>query len=146
MKIDAGAPHKVPLSRQAIELLQALPETDETDLLFPSAMLGVVLSDTRLSQLMRALEMPSDQPPAFAGVHGFRTSLRTWLTDEGCPDDIGAYCLAHDPDNASEKAYKRTKALEQRRPWMQRWADHIDTPVTAPSKDNVTPIKRKKAA
>ena len=132
-RMKMSRPHEVPLSDQAIRLLRALPTFAETGLVFPATR-GKAMRDNTLSQV--TLDLKAGCVP-----HGFRTSIRTWLTNEtDCPHDIAEHVLAHATGNASEQAYNRVKPLERRRVYMQAWSDYLDRPATTAT---VTNIKRK---
>jgi integrase len=63
-----------------------------------------------------------------AGVpHGFRSTLRTWLTDNTeIPFEVAEMIIAHETGSKVARAYNRTDYLEQRRPYMEMWADFLD--------------------
>ena len=123
MKMDR--PHRIPLSEQAILILniewsrqrqeRVRPAGDA--LIFPSPDRGP-LSDNTFSQLMRRLGL--------ATPHGFRSSLRTWMVE--CTDAswaVAESALAHSVGTSVEQAYMRSDLLELRRPIMQLWADWL---------------------
>ena len=58
--------------------------------------------------------------------HGFRSSLRTWLSEAtDAPREVAETVLAHVTGTSVERAYRRTDFLEQRRVLMERWSDHV---------------------
>ncbi|ABD57139.1 CP4-like integrase (plasmid) [Jannaschia sp. CCS1] len=60
-----------------------------------------------------------------ARPHGFRTSLRTWLAEEtSAPHEVAETVLAHAADSKIVRTYRRTDFLDQRRPLMEKWAEH----------------------
>jgi len=109
---------RVPLSREALQLIEAAKPHARQGYLFPSVRKGVI-SDATMSRLMerRGLE---------ARPHGFRTSLRTWLAEAtDAPHEVAEGMLAHVVDGSVVRAYRRTDFLEQRRALAERWADHV---------------------
>ena len=109
---------RVPLSREALHVIELAKPFARDGYLFPSARKGV-LSDMTLSRMMerRGLE---------ARPHGFRTSLRTWLAEAtDAPHEVAEAVLAHVTDSGVVRAYRRTDFLEQRRALVERWADHV---------------------
>jgi integrase len=70
-RMKSGRPHNVPLSDDAVALLEALPTMEGTDLVFPGAKEDKPLSDMSLSAVMR--RMGVDAVP-----HGFRASFSSW--------------------------------------------------------------------
>jgi len=124
-RMKAGKEHRVPLSKQAVALLKALPRT-ESDFVFPAAR-GGQLSDMALATTTRRMEV--DAVP-----HGFRSTFRDWAGERtNYPRDIAEQALAHTLESKVEAAYRRGDALEKRRTMMQTWADFCDRPH-APAK------------
>lgn len=123
-RMKAGVVHRVPLSDQAIRVLERVKGLHD-DLVFPSPRKQTILSDTVLTMFLRKTEAPSDTPGRVAVAHGFRSSFRDWCSENGYPRDLAERALAHTVQNKVEAAYHRTDLLEQRRPMMQAWADFI---------------------
>ena len=59
------------------------------------------------------------------GVHGFRSSFRDWAAETGRDWMLAEHALAHAVGSKVQRAYQRSDLLDQRRPLMQDWADHI---------------------
>ena len=55
-------------------------------------------------------------------IHGFRSSFGDWCAENGISRDLAEASLAHDIGSKVEKAYNRTRMVEQRREVMERWA------------------------
>lgn len=109
--------HRVPLSKQACELLAALPRLNQSAIVFPAPK-GAALSDMALNQMMRKMEL--GYVP-----HGFRSSFRDWAGEcTNYPRELAEQALGHAISNKVEEAYRRGDALEKRRIMMQEWADH----------------------
>lgn len=116
-RMKAGVQHQVPLSTQAVELLQALPI--EGDLLFHGAKPNKPLSDMTLTQMMRRANYTET-------VHGFRSSFRDWVAEQTTyPRDAAEHALAHRLPDQVEAAYLRSTFLDQRRQMMQDWANFV---------------------
>ena len=123
-----GAPHIVPLPRQAIALLEALrAETDKPGRggwVFPGGrQRDRSISDGTMNMALIACNVPRD----VQSIHGFRATARTILSEvlEYEPWVIEAQ-LAHEVKDANGRAYNRTQFLKQRRAMMQVWADYLD--------------------
>ncbi|MBN8211332.1 MAG: tyrosine-type recombinase/integrase [Xanthomonadales bacterium] len=123
-RMKAKQVHRVPLSKQAVELLKRQVGHHE-ELVFPSVQAQTVLSDMTLTALLRRLKAKSDTADRVATAHGFRSSFRDWCSENGFARDLAERSLAHTVQNKVEAAYHRTDLLEQRRPMMQAWADFI---------------------
>lgn len=64
-------------------------------------------------------------------VHGFRNSFRDWAGEEtNIPREIAEAALAHVVVDATERAYRRSDALERRSGLMEMWATYL-TPKAA---------------
>lgn len=131
-RMKAGKEHTVPLSKQAVALLKALPRIG--DYIFPGAVEGKPLSDMALLQQLRGLDANG-----FA-VHGFRSAFRDWAGDVGNFDrEVIEHALAHQLPDKVEAAYRRGTALNKRSLLMQAWANCCDH---AELGENVVAINR----
>ena len=118
--MKAGREHRVPLSRQAVAVLEAArgQAPDGTGLIFPSQR-GKALADSTISKLVRENHIA-------CVPHGMRSSFRDWAAE--CSDEpleIAQHAIAHVEGSASEKAYRRTDYFDRRRTLMQQWADYV---------------------
>lgn len=122
-KMKAGREHRVPLSADALAVLQEmLPLRDSTagDLIFLGHKRGKPLSDVALSKALHLAAKTKD-----VTVHGLRSTFRDWASDmNACSRDVAEMALAHAIENKVEAAYRRSDLLEQRRPLMEAWATH----------------------
>ncbi len=125
-KMKMRRPHRVPLSRQALAILQEIrPITGHSRWLFPSVLsVTQPISENTLNAALRRLGFGSDQMTA----HGFRAMAATRLSEMGrwSPDTIERQ-LAHQEQNATRRAY--THGAEywfERVAMMQAWADYLD--------------------
>ena len=119
-RMKAGREHRVPLSRAALAVLEAVrPLSDGApdSLVFPSQR-GRALSDMTLSKAMK--DRGIDAVP-----HGFRSSFRDWCGDSGVAREVAEACLAHVVRDQTEAAYARTDYLDRRRAVMERWAEYV---------------------
>ena len=127
-RMKSSEAHEVPLSLQALAVLdEARLLGGANDLVFPSPT-GSVLSNATHSKLVREL--------GFKWVpHGFRSSFRDWCAMNSVPREVAEAGLAHPVGNLVERAYARSQLLDRRRPVMQAWADFLDEsarPLTDP--------------
>ena len=115
----ATSDFRVPLSREALSVIEHAKAHERGGLLFPGARGKAPISDMTLSQFM-------GRSGHEARPHGFRTSLRTWLADcTDAPHEVAETVLAHATGNSVSRAYQRSDHIEQRRALMERWADHV---------------------
>ncbi len=122
-RMKAGLEHRVPLSAQALEVLeQAVALRDENGLVFPSPLkAGSPMSDMTLTKVLRSTGLAQR-----ATVHGFRSSFKDWTMEQtDTPWAVGEAALAHALGNSTEQAYARSDLFERRRVLMQQWADYL---------------------
>lgn len=121
-RMKTGKPHRVPLSDEAMALLEALPRIAGTDLLFSAPRGGGELSDVALLAVMR--RMGVDAVP-----HGMRSTFRDWCSERTAyPRDVAEMALAHAIGDKVEAAYRRGELLEKRQRMMQDWAWFVTMP------------------
>lgn len=125
-RMKARREHRVPLSRQTVELLTQLPRVKGTTYVFPGARNGRPLSNMSMLQLMRGMGYGLDGERGDFVPHGFRSSFRDWTGEiTSYPRDVAEMALAHTIENKVEAAYRRGDLFEKRRAMMQDWADYI---------------------
>ncbi len=127
-RMKSRRPHIVPLSSQALELVERLANSPSMatgqHLLFPR-MWHKELIDT-LRDITETIEPGSDLT-----VHGLRGTLSTWMERQGVPVLTREFILAHNPKDAVAESYLEThqgperRLLEDRRKALQQWADFV---------------------
>ena len=111
--------HRVPLPRQAVALLSALPRQDGSDHVFWGARKPTISN-------MAMLELLRGMCPGLT-VHGFRSSFSDWAAESThFPAQVVEMALAHTIGNAVEAAYRRGDLFDKRRELMQAWGDYLD--------------------
>ena len=121
-----GRVHRVPLSRQAVVILNELKKkTGQLRLLFPSVhSVARPLSENTLNAALRRLGYKFEE----MCTHGFRAMAATRLNEmnEWNPDAIERQ-LAHQEQNAIRRAYTHgAEYWPERVRMMQAWADYLD--------------------
>ena len=122
-RMKAGVEHRVPLSRQVLDVLgKASSLRDESGLVFPSSLRpGSPLSDMTLTKVLRSTGLAES-----ATVHRFRSSFKNWTLEQtDTPWAVSESALAHILGNSTEQAYSRSDLFERRRALMQLWADYL---------------------
>lgn len=121
-RMKMKSPHIVPLSRQALELLEALKPLCNGGLLFPGERdhEKPMSNNTILYALYRM-----GYHSRMTG-HGFRGVASTILHELGHRHDLIELQLAHQERNKVSAAYNHATYLPQRAVMMQAWADHLD--------------------
>ena len=118
-RMKSGTEHRVPLSRQALEVLDAARALDDgSGLVFPSPQKpGHPLIWQTLLKLLRTNDVDCT-------VHGFRSSFKTWTIEATTtPWAVGEAALAHMVGNSTEAPYVRGDLFDLRRELMADWAD-----------------------
>ena len=120
-RMKAGRPHRVPLSRGALAILEeARTLGDGRGVVFPAPRSGEILSDMAFTKLLRRLEL--NFVP-----HGLRSSFRDWAAEQtNARRDVVESALAHAVGNATEAAYFRSDLLELRRMLMEEWGEFLE--------------------
>ena len=117
-------PHIVPLSRQAIAILEELhPVTGRGRFMFPSVRSSArSISNNTLNGALRRLGFTKEEVTA----HGFRTTASTLLHEKGWRSEAIERQLAHLDPNTIRATYNHAEHLPERRRMMQAWADRLD--------------------
>jgi integrase len=118
-------PHRVPLSRQTIEVLARLRViSGHAPLILPGARgRNQPLSENTLNAALRRLGYTKDDMTS----HGFRAAASSILNECGKwnPDAIEAQ-LAHVEGNAVRRAYARAEFWDERVKMMEWWGEKLD--------------------
>lgn len=115
---DATSDFRVPLSPEAMSVIEQARNHARDGYLFPSIRKGVI-SDMTMAMFMSRAGLE-------ARPHGFRSSLRDWIAETTeTPHDIAETVLGHIVGGSVERAYRRTDFIEQRRNLMVRWSQHV---------------------
>jgi len=123
-RMKMGEPHLVPLSRQALAILQELqPLARGGRYLFPSLLTrDRPMSDNTINAALRRMGYTTEEQTG----HGFRSMASTLLNEQGFPPDVIELQLAHTERNKVRAAYNKAQRLPERRKMMQAWADYLD--------------------
>ena len=133
-RMKMRAEHIVPLSDQAIQILNELKEiTGKHDLVFPSRQTW----KKSMSENTMLYAMYRMGYHGIATVHGFRATASTILNESGFKADVIERQLAHVEKNKVRAAYHRSEYLEERKQMMQWWANFIEG---LQGNNNVVPI------
>jgi len=114
--------HKVPLTEQAIEILERLkPITGHRKHLFPSHIDHKKHCNVETAN--KALIRMGYKNRLVA--HGLRALASTTLNEEGLNPDVIEAALSHVDKNEVRRAYNRAEYLDSRRELMCWWSEHI---------------------
>lgn len=117
-RTKTGKEHRVPLTPEALKVVQTARSRSGTDHLFPTVG-GSPMSDSAMSKFMR-------ENKYVARPHGFRATFRTWVEEQtDTPFEVKEACLGHAVDAGVVGAYQRSDRLAKRRALMTTWAEFL---------------------
>lgn len=115
---DATTEFRVPLSKEAMAVIEQARPLARDGFLFPSVRRGVI-SDATMSRFMERKRLE-------ARPHGFRSSFRTWASkEEKASFEVAETALGHVVGTKVTRSYERTDFLEERRALMESWANFV---------------------
>ena len=122
--------HRVPLSTQAIEIINSIPRRENSPWVFngrsrTKSELNSVIKHQALSNMAMLNFLQETLGYEKMTVHGFRSTFRDWAgeTTEHQREVI-EHALSHKLADQAEAAYQRGDYLEKRKVLMQDWADY----------------------
>jgi integrase len=129
-RMKAGKEHRVPLSEQALQVLEGMGPRDAGAYVFKGrprkGNTNTKLSNMAMNMIMRRMAY-TDTEGRVCVPHGLRSTFRDWAGDcTAYPRDVVEAALAHAVGDETERAYRRGDALERRRALMQEWAQWCD--------------------
>jgi integrase len=125
IRMKAGREHRVPLSRRALKIMQAMHDIRTGDFVFSGQKPGSPLSVMALEMVLRRMKIEN------ATVHGFRSAFRDWTAEcTNFPNEVCEAALAHVIENKAEAAYRRGDLFEKRRKLMDAWGSYCTTAKT----------------
>ena len=117
-RMKTGKEHRVPLTPEALKVVQTARSRSGTDYLFPTAG-GAPMLDSAMSKFM--LENQCKARP-----HGFRPTFRTWVEEQSdTAFELKEACLGHAVDAGVVGAYQRSDRLAKYRALMTKWAEFL---------------------
>lgn len=125
-KMKMRREHKVPLSRQALAVLEGLrPITGNQALVFPGIVsVKKAISENTMNVALRRMGFGQDEMTA----HGFRAAASTLLNESGkFSVDAIERALAHQDQDAVRRAYARGEHWPERIAMAAWWADYLDS-------------------
>jgi integrase len=109
---------RVPLSKEALSVIESARAHERGGFLSPSVRKDVI-SDATMSRYMQRAGYE-------ARAHGFRSSFRDWAVEvTDAPREVAEMALSHAAGSQVERSYLRTDHLARRRILMQQWANQV---------------------
>jgi len=126
-RMKKNKPHAIPLSPQAIELLNTMKAiSSRSEFVFPSD--RNPKTHTHPQTANTALKRMGFDKQLVA--HGLRSLASTTLNEQGFDPDVIEAALAHTGKNEVRNAYNRAQYIERRIPLMNWWSEHIEKAAT----------------
>jgi len=120
-RMKAGKEHRIPLSEDAVRLLEAMPRMEGSEYAFPAPR-GGQLSDMSLMEVLRRMEHGD------VTQHGFRSTFKDWAGETTAYSrEVIEQALAHKLKDKTEAAYQRGDMLAKRVRLMADWARFCST-------------------
>ena len=138
-RMKADKEHRVPLSEEAITLLESIQEYSQPqDFIFPAPRSGEMLSDMSLTTLIKRMHEQKLKENGLGYIdpkqnrvittHGFRSTFRDWSADKTNYDRaVCEHVLAHKLPDKVEASYLRGNYLGKRKGLIADWADYCST-------------------
>ncbi len=125
-RMKAGEPHRVPLTPQAIKLLEFQASVRENEFVFAGNRVGQCPSEMAMIMVIRRMYLPGKPPVT---PHGFRSTFKDWASEVAKVENVvSEMALAHVIADVVEAAYRRGDLYERRIELMHAWADFIRPP------------------
>ena len=120
-KMKAGVEHKVPLSDEAINIINLMRQKHNHEYVFYNKATGNHISNGAMLVFLK-----KQCPHLKTTVHGFRATFRTWAEELGQYQHHAIeFCLAHQLPTKVEKSYLRTNLFEMRQIIMKDWQNYL---------------------
>ncbi len=122
-RMKGGKEHTVPLSAEALEIIEQTRQTGGKTHLFPSPH-GTKGEKPISREALNTVREAADIKDRMSN-HGCRSAFSTWAYDAGYQTDAIEKCLAHAVGGKIERAYNRSQMLERRREIMEAYSRFI---------------------
>jgi integrase len=119
-RMKAGIEHRVPLSKQSIDLLVKIKKISKSEYAFQSSNnISKPISNMAMLMLLKRMKRQD------ITVHGFRSSFRDWGAEvTNHTREVMEHALAHKLADESEAAYQRSTFFEKRIALMSDWGKY----------------------
>ena len=120
-KMKVRKEHKVPLSNEAIEIIEFMKRKHNHEYVFHNPGTGNHISNGAMLVFLKK-EFSHHK----ITVHGFRATFRDWAEETGKYQHHAIeFCLAHQLPNKVEKAYLRTDLMPERKKIINDWEQYL---------------------
>ncbi len=121
-RMKSGSPHRIPLSKAAVAVLEIMAKLGTKGLIFPGPTPKEPMSNNAMLSVLDRMGH------GHVTVHGFRSTFSDWAEDTtNYPPAVIDRALSHSKKEKTQKAYFRTDLFERRAPLMEEWAKYCGT-------------------
>ena len=117
---------KVPLTERAFELISEVNKNNGPYVFSANGGFSPIYTDNKLKLRLQAASGVSGKHCGETGwtFHDFRRSIKSSLTNLGCPLFVSEAILGH-KNKGLERVYNLADLLEQKRHWLQKWEEQV---------------------
>ncbi|MEP1213683.1 MAG: tyrosine-type recombinase/integrase [Marinobacter sp.] len=133
---DKKKPHKVPLTKRAIEILKSMPRNGAY--VFPGYRGKPAMSENALNNAVKELHeidiknggngFLDPESGRIATAHGMRSAFKDWATEINHAEDyVSELALSHIDTSSTREAYKRDQLVQKRRKLMNAYEKYLSS-------------------
>lgn len=141
---DKSKPHKVPLTKRAIEILKSMPR--DGAYVFPGYRGKATMSENALNNVVKDIHdidlrnggngFLDSESGKIATAHGMRAVFKDWATEiNHAADEVSELALSHIDTSSTREAYKREQLVPKRRKLMNAYEKYLSSTSGKGSKD-----------
>lgn len=141
---DKKKPHKVPLTKRAMEILKSMPR--DGAYVFPGYRGKPSMSENALNNAVKELHdidikkggngFLDPESGRIATAHGMRSAFKDWATEINHADDyVSELALSHIDTSSTREAYKRDQLVPKRRKLMNAYEKYLGSASGKGSKE-----------
>jgi integrase len=131
-KTKTGVEHRIPLSKQAVELLKQIHTGRKTGTVFTGDKPGKPMSNGAMLAVVKRMTRAGLVEKGAVTPHGMaRAGFKSWASEEtDAEHGVIEACMSHVIGDKVEAAYRRTDFYAKRAKLMQDWADYVTGVIT----------------
>jgi integrase len=143
-RMKAGGAHIVPLTAEAITVLESLPRYTKGEHLFSTTFGATPINgfSKQKARLDKAMKIKLRTLTEFV-LHDIRRTMRTGLSALPIPDLVRELVIGHTKPGL-HKVYDQHAYLEEKRQALELWAARLRS-IVEPQPDNVVPLAKARA-
>lgn len=126
-RTKTGVAHRIPLSTQAVALLEEIRGGRASGIVFTGGKPGQPMSNGAMLAVVKRMTRAGLIEKGAVTPHGMaRAGFKSWASDEtNAERNVIEACLSHAISDQIEAAYRRTDFYAKRAKLMQDWADYV---------------------